>query len=175
VHHKCIYFSPKTKVNHNVTPPFLLPLTNPLYMVVCQPPLVGSGEHYFLIKYGEKVSASVGCIRLLYSTNWANYTTLLRARTHKTQQHTTTNMSRRCPTHQRLRSSLSMATSAMDLYLGAAAPYGSEAGAGHSVRSRHCRFHQLEHRNRAHKKLRDAPVSGLRWPPFRDFKQQSTQ
>ncbi len=138
------------KANHNFTPPFLLPLTNPLCMVVCQLPIVGLGEHYFLIKYGEKVSASVGCIRLLYSTNWANYATLPQARTQKTQQHTTTNMSRRRTTHQWLGSSLSMATSAMDLYLGATAPYGSEAGARCLVHSRHCRFRQLERWNRVH-------------------------
>ncbi len=102
------------KANHNFTPPFLLLLTNPLCIVVCQLPLLGLGEHYFLIKYGEKVSASEGCIRLLYSTNWKNYATLPRARTQKTQQHTTTNMSRRHPTHQWLWPSLSMATSAMD-------------------------------------------------------------
>jgi hypothetical protein len=47
---------------------------------------------------------------------------------------------RRRPTHQRLWSSLSMATSAIDLDLGAVAPYGSEAAVGCSVRSRHCRF-----------------------------------
>ena len=140
MHHKCIYFPPKTKVNHNFRPPFLLPLRNPLCMVVCQPPLVGLGEHYFLIKYVEEVSASLGCIRLLYSTNLANYATLPQSRTQKTQQHTTTNMSRHHPTHQRLQSSLPMATSAMDLDLGAAAPYGSEAGAGHSVCSHCCRF-----------------------------------
>jgi hypothetical protein len=144
-------------------------------MVVCQPPLVGLGEHYFLMKYGAKVSASLGCIRLLYPTNFANYATLPQARTQKTQQHTTTNMSRRCPTHQRLWSSLSMSTSTMDLDLGAANPYGSEAGTERSVCSCHCRFRQLERRNRAHKKLRDAPGSELRWPPFGDFKQQSTQ
>ncbi len=144
MHHKCIIFLPKTKTNHNFAPPFLLPLTNPLCMVVCQPPLAGLGEHYFLMKYGAKVSASLGCIRLLYSTNLANYATLPRARTQKTQQHTTTNMSRRRPTHQRLRSSLSMATSTMDLDLGAANPYGSEAGAGRSVCSCRCRFRQLE-------------------------------
>ena len=79
------------KANHNFTPPFLLPLTNPICMVVCQPPLDGSGEHYFLIKYGVKFSASLGCIRLLYSTILANYATLPRARTKKnsnTQQPT---------------------------------------------------------------------------------------
>jgi len=122
-------------------------------MVVCQPPLLGSGGHYFLMKYAEEVSASLGCIRLLYSTNLANYATLPRARTQKTQKHTTTNMSRRRPTHQRLWPSLSMATSAMDLYLGAAAPYGPEAGAGCSMRSRRCRFSWLERRNRAHEKI----------------------
>ena len=127
--------------------------THTLCMVVCQPPLVGSGEHYFLIKYGGKVSASLGCSWVLYSTNWANYATLPRARTQKTQQHTTTNMSRRRPTHQRLRSSLSMAKSAMDLDLGAAAPYASEAGAGCSMCSRRCRFRRLERRNRAHEKI----------------------
>ena len=58
------------------SPPFLLLLTNPLCMVVCQAPLVGSGEHYFLIKYGEKVSASLGCIRLLYSTGKLRYPTM---------------------------------------------------------------------------------------------------
>jgi hypothetical protein len=74
---KILVVSPlKMKAKPNCTPPFLLPLTNPLCMVVCQPPLVGSGEHYFLIKYGGKVSASLGCIRLLYSTNLANYATL---------------------------------------------------------------------------------------------------
>ncbi len=151
MHHKCIYSSPKMKVKHNFTSPFLLPLTNPLCMVVCQLPLVGLGEHYFLIKYGEKESASLGCIRLLYSTNLANYTTLPHAGTQKTQQHTTTNMSRCRPTHQQLWSSLSMATSAMDLDLDAAASYGSEAGARHSVCSHRCRFCRLEHRNRAHK------------------------
>ncbi len=128
------------KANHNFTPPCLLPLTNPLCMVVCQPSLVGSGEHYFLMKYVEEVSASLGCIRLLYSTNLANYAILPQARTQKTQQHTTTNMSRRRPTHQRLWPSLSMATSTMDLDLGTAVPYGSEAGTGCSVRSRRCRF-----------------------------------
>ncbi len=143
------------KVNHNLTPPFLLPLTNPLCMVVCQLPLVGLGEHYFLIKYGGKVSASLGCIRLLYSTNLANYATLPQTRTQKTQQHTTTNMSRRRLTHQQFLSSLSMATSAMDLDLGAAALYGSEAGAGHSVCSRPCRFRQVERQNRAHTKNRE--------------------
>ena len=141
------------KAKPNCTPPFLLLLTNPLCMVVCQLPLVGSGEHYFLIKYGGKVSAWVGCSWVLYSTNWANYATLPQARTQKTQQHTTTNMSRRRPTHQWLRSSLSMATSAMDLDLGTAAPYGSEAGAGRSMCSRCCRFCRLEHWNRAHKKI----------------------
>jgi hypothetical protein len=131
---------------HNIPPPkqrqiitspphFFLRLTNPLCMVVCRPPQVGSGDHCFLMKYAEEVSASLGCIRLLYSTNLANDATLWQARTQKTQQHTTTNMSRRRPTHQRLRSSLSMATSPMDLYLGAAAPYGSEVGMGCSVRS----------------------------------------
>ena len=55
----------------------------------------------------------------------------------KTQpQHTTTNMSHCHPTHQRLWCSLSMATSAMALDLGATAPYGSVAGVGHPVRSR---------------------------------------
>ena len=39
-------------------------------MAICQPPLVGLGEHYFLMKYAEEVSASLGCIRLLYSTTW---------------------------------------------------------------------------------------------------------
>ncbi len=141
------------KANQNFTTPFLLPQTNHLCMVVCQPPLVGSGEHYFLIQYGGKVSASLGFIRLLYSTNLANHATLPRARTQKTQQHTTTNMSRRRPTHQWLRSSLSMATSAMDLDLGTATPYGSEAGAGRSMCSRCCRFCRLEHWNRAHKKI----------------------
>ncbi len=100
MHHKCIFSSAKMKANHNFTPPLLLPLTNPLCMVVCQPPLLGLGEHYFLIKYAEEVSASLGCIRSLYSTNLANYATLQRARTQKTQKHTTTNMSRRRPTHQ---------------------------------------------------------------------------
>jgi len=142
-------------------PPLLLRLTNPLCMVVCQLPRVGSGKHYFLMKYGGKVSASLGCIRSLYSTNLANYATLPRARTQKTQHHTTTNMSRRHSTHQRLRSSLSMATSAMDLYLGVADPYGSEAGTGRSVCSRRCRFRQLESRNRAHKKIERC--AGL-WP-----------
>ncbi len=56
------------------------------------------------------------------------------------KKHTTTNMSRRCPTHQQLWSSLSVATSAMGLYLGAAAPYGSEAGAGRSVYYCCCQF-----------------------------------
>ncbi len=153
MHHKYIYFPQKTKANHNSTPPFLLRLTNPLCMVVCQPPLVGSGEHYFLIKYGGKVSASLGCSWVLYSTNLANYATLPRARTQKTQQHTTTNMSRRRPTHQQLWSSLSMATFAMDLYLGAAALYGSEAGAGCSVRSHCCRFSWLEHQRKSHQKM----------------------
>ena len=93
---------------------------------------------------------------VLYSTKWVK-SVLYREPQHKTQpQHTTTNMSRRRPTHQRLRSSLSMAKSAMDLDLGAAAPYGSEAGAGRSVCSRRCRFRRLERRNRAHKKKRCA-------------------
>ena len=129
--------------------------THPLCMVVCQLLRVGSGEHYFLIKYVEENSASLGCIRLFYSTNWANYTTIPQARTQKTKQHTTTNMSCRCPTHQQLRFSLSMATSAMYLDLGTAAPYGSEAGVGRSVCSCHCRFCQLERWNRAHKKNKE--------------------
>ncbi len=149
------------KANHNSTPPLLLRLTNPLCMAVCQPPRVGLGEHYFLMKYGGKVSASLGCIRSLYSTNLANYATLPQARTQKTQQNTTTNMSRRRPTHQRLPSSFYMATSAMDLDLGAANPYGSEAGAGRSVCYRRCRFRQLERRNRAHEKIERC--AGL-WP-----------
>jgi hypothetical protein len=64
------YFPPKTKVNHNSTPPLLLRPTNPLCMVVCQPPRVGLGEIYFLMKYGGRVSTSLGCIRSLYSTTW---------------------------------------------------------------------------------------------------------
>ena len=79
----------------------------------------------------------------------------------KHKKHTTSNMSRRRPTHQRLWPSLSMATSAMDLDLGAAAPYGSEAGAGCSVHSRHCRFSWLERQYRAHKKIESC--TGL-WP-----------
>jgi hypothetical protein len=111
---------------------------------------------------------------VLYSTKWVK-SVLYREPQHKTQpQHRTTNMSRCRPTHQRLRSSLSMAKSAIDLYLGAAAPYGLEAGAGHSLCSRRCRFRRLERRNRAHEKMRAAPGSGLRWPPFDDGKQQST-
>ena len=43
-----------------------------------------------------------------------------------------------------------MATSAMDLNLGAADPYGSEAGVGRLVCSLRCWFRQLECRNRAH-------------------------
>ncbi len=100
-----------------------------------------------------RVSASLGCIRLFYSTNWANYATLMQARTQETQQHTTTNMSRRRPTHQRLWSSLSMATSAMDLDLGTPTLYGSEAGTGHSVRSRRYWFRQVKRRNRAPEKI----------------------
>ena len=80
------YFPPKTKANHNSTPPLLLRLTNPLCMVVCQPPQVGLGEHYFLMKYGEEVSASLGCSWVLYYTNWANNATLPQARTQKTQK-----------------------------------------------------------------------------------------
>jgi len=57
-------------------------------MVVCQPPPVGSGEHYFLMKYGGKVSASLGCIRSLYSTNLANYATLPHKKHNNTQQPT---------------------------------------------------------------------------------------
>jgi len=73
---------------------------------------------------------------------------------HKTQpQHTTTNMGRRRPTHQWLRSSLSMAKSAIDQDLGAAAPYGSEAGAGRLVWSRRCRFRRLKRWNRAREKI----------------------
>jgi hypothetical protein len=45
-----------------------------------------------------------------------------------------------------------MATSTMDLYLGAAALYGSEAGAGRSVCSHRFQFRQLECHNRAHRK-----------------------
>ena len=51
--------------------------------------------------------------------------------------------------------SLSMVTSVMDLDLGAAAPYGSEAFTGRLVHSRHCRFCQLEQRNRTDKKNRE--------------------
>ncbi len=134
------------KANHNFTPPFLLPLTNPLCMVVCQLPLV-------LASTWGKVSALVGCIRLLYSTNWANYATLPRDTTQNTPQHTTTNMSRPRPTHQWLWSSLSMATSAMDLYLGATALYGSEAGAGRLVRSHRCQFSRLERQKETHQKI----------------------
>ena len=66
MHHKCIYFPPKTQII-TPPPPFLLPLTNPLCMVVCQLPLVGSGEHYFLIKYGGKYQhpwCALGCSTL---------------------------------------------------------------------------------------------------------------
>jgi hypothetical protein len=82
----------------------------------------------------------------------------------KTQsKHTTTNMSRRRPTHQRLWPSFSMATSAMALDLVTAAPYGSVAGVGCPVRSCSCccRFCQLERRNRMHKKIERC--AGL-WP-----------
>ena len=48
-----------------------------------------------------------------------------------------------------------MAKSAMDLNLGATTPYGSETGAGRLVRSRHCRFCQLERWNRAHTKIKE--------------------
>jgi hypothetical protein len=54
---------------------------------------------------------------------------LYREPQHKIQsQHTTTNMSHRHPTLQRLWPSLSMATSAMDPNLGAAAPHGPIQG-----------------------------------------------
>jgi hypothetical protein len=148
-----MYFPPKTKANHYFTPPFLLPLTNPLCMVVCQPPLVGfRGSTTSSLNMGGKYQhpwGAHGC-----STLQIGQTTLpYHEPGHKkTQQHTTINMSRCCPTHQRLWPSLSMATSVMDLYLGAATPYGSEAGASRSVRSRGCQFCRLEHRNRAHKK-----------------------
>ena len=46
-----------------------------------------------------------------------------------------------------------MATSAMDLDLGAANLYESEAGVGRSVCSRRCRFRQMERRNRVHTKI----------------------
>ncbi len=91
-------------------------------------------------------------VALLYKLGKLRYP-LPQARTQKTQQHTTTNMSRRRPTHQRLWSYLSMATSTMDLDLGAANPYGSEAGTGCSVCSCRCRFRQLERRNRVHEKI----------------------
>jgi hypothetical protein len=66
---------PKTKVNYNFTPPFLLPLPNPLCMVVvCQPPLVGTGEHYFLM--GESISmGGVLLGTLLYKLGKLRYPT----------------------------------------------------------------------------------------------------
>ncbi len=130
MYHKCIYFPTKTKANHNFIPPFLLPLTNPLCKVVCQPLLVGLGENEFLLQMGGKYQhpwGALGC-----STLQIGQTTLPYHEPHpKTQpQHTTTKMSLHRPIHQRLWSSLSMTTSAMDLDLGAVAPYGSEADAG---------------------------------------------
>ncbi len=67
MHHKCMYFPPKTKANHNFTPPFLLPLTNPLCMVVCQRIYLFQGKHYFLIKYGGTYQhkwGALGCSTL---------------------------------------------------------------------------------------------------------------
>ncbi len=47
------------KVNHNFTPPCLLPLTNPLCIVVCQRIYLFQGKHYFVIKYtGDSISIS---------------------------------------------------------------------------------------------------------------------
>ncbi len=58
-------------------------------------------------------------VALLYKLGKLRYPTA-----QKTQQHITTNVSRGRPTHQQFWSSLSMATSAMDLDLGAAIPMG---------------------------------------------------
>ena len=141
MHHKCIYFPPKTKANHNFTPPIFITADKPPMHGCFSAALCWSGGALVLASNGGKLPAWVGCSWVLYSTNWANYATLPRATTQNTPQHTTTHMSRHHPTHQRLWSSLSMAASAMGLDLGAATPYGSEAGTGHLVHSRHCRFH----------------------------------
>ncbi len=140
-------------MNRNSTPPFLLPMTNPLCMVVCQPPLVGLGEHYFLIKYGGKVSASLRCSWVLYSTNWANYATLPQARTQQTQQHTQHQHERHLPTHQQLWPSPSISRLAAPRTNSATTPYGPMQGTRHQVRRCHCWYPCLGCRNATHRKI----------------------
>jgi hypothetical protein len=73
-------------------------------------------------KWGQSISMG----EVLYSTKWVKYSALpYREPQYKTQQqHTTYNMSRRCPTLQWLLPSFSMETSTMDPNLGTAHPYG---------------------------------------------------
>ena len=101
---------------------------------------------------------------------------LYRKPQHKTQpQHTTTNMSRRRPTLQRLWPPLSMAISAMEPNLGAAAPYGPIKGSPRCLRSRHCWFLCLGCQNGTPQKQREGQGLGLRWPPFEHTTQQPTE
>jgi len=78
------------------------------------------------LKLGEKYPHGLGA--LLYKMG--KISTLSQATTQNTTTTHNNQHEQARPTHQRLRSSLSMAKSVMGLDLGATAPYGSEAGAG---------------------------------------------
>jgi len=101
---------------------------------------------------------------------------LYREAQHKIQsQHTTTNMSHCRPTLQRLWPSLSMATSAMDPNLGAAAPHGPIQGSRRRLCSRHCWFLRSGCRNATPQKQREGWGLDLRWPQFEHTTQQPTK
>ncbi len=88
---------------------------------------------------------------LLYKSGKLRYPT---ARHNPKHNHTHNNQHEQVPSYPPAALVLSLQGNiAMDLDLGAAAPYGSEAGAGRSVCSYCCQFSQLEHMNRTHKKL----------------------
>ncbi len=70
---------------------------------------------------------------------------------------------------------LSMATSAMDPNLGAAAPDGTMQGMQHQVRSRWGWFSCLGHRNATHQITSEGWGLGHRWPPFGQKIQQRTK
>ncbi len=139
-------FCPSKRRPSLTAPPHFLQVTHPLCMVMCLPCLGQALVCLILHLNGGKVSAWVRCSTLQNGEN-----TVLYLPQHKTQpQHTTTNMSRHRPTLQPLWPSLSMATSAMDPNLGAAATYGTIQGAWHWVPSRRSSITRLGHQNGTH-------------------------
>ena len=89
VHHKCIYFPPKTKANHNFTPPIFITAGKTLMRGGLSAALSWFEGALVLASNGGKVSAWMGCSWVLYSTSWANCTTLQQATTQNSITHTT--------------------------------------------------------------------------------------